>query len=101
MRSVSARLSGPLRGRWDLARNPAVWGPWMKAHEEDLKGTGQRETLLWSDAHAGLILKVDESAGVLRPVGTGKIVCSGGSVLVAATDDCADSLPDESTAATL
>ena len=34
----------------------------------DMKGDGKKETYLWSDAHYGLLLKVDETAGVLRPV---------------------------------
>jgi hypothetical protein len=34
----------------------------------DLKGDGKKETYLWSDIHAGLLLKVDEPAGLLRPV---------------------------------
>ena len=34
----------------------------------DLKGDGKKETYLWSDAHFGLLLKVDEAAGSLRPV---------------------------------
>lgn len=34
----------------------------------DLDGDGQTEPYLWSDFHHGLLLRVDEAAGVLRPV---------------------------------
>ena len=34
----------------------------------DLGSKGQKETYLWSDSHFGLLLKVDEQAGLLHPV---------------------------------
>ena len=59
--------------RWDAELDPAFFSHYKMARRLiplhlDLKGDGKKETYLWSDIHAGLLLKVDEPAGLLRPV---------------------------------
>jgi len=44
----------------------------------DLKGDGKKETYLWSDSHFGLLFKVDEAAGSLRPVAGLGVLDTGG-----------------------
>lgn len=59
--------------KWDAELDPAFFSHYKMARRLipihlDLKGDGKKETYLWSDIHAGLLLKVDEPAGLLRPV---------------------------------
>jgi hypothetical protein len=59
--------------RWDAEVDPAFFSHYKMARRMvpirlDLKGDGKKETYLWSDSHFGLLLKVDEAAGLLRPV---------------------------------
>lgn len=80
--------------RWDAQVDPRLFTHFKMAarmvpFRADLQGAGQREQFLRSDAHAGLILKVDEAAGFLRPVAGLGVVMQGGSSH-AAIDD-----PDE------
>lgn len=59
--------------RWAAELDPAFFPHYKMTHgmhpmRQDLDGDGKKEPYLWSDSHFGLLLKVDESAGVLRPV---------------------------------
>ena len=59
--------------RWAEALNPMLFpggkmAMRMNPCQYDLDGKGKRDKFLWSEAHGGLLLKVDEAAGLLRPV---------------------------------
>ncbi len=59
--------------RWDAELDPGIllslqMARRMIAIRLDLKGEGKKVTYLWSDAHFGLLLKVDEAAGCCAPV---------------------------------
>ena len=59
--------------KWDAELDPRLFSHFKMARRLipirlDLKGDGKKQTYLWSDAHFGLLLKVDEAAGLLRPV---------------------------------
>ncbi|MFM7290495.1 MAG: PA14 domain-containing protein [Planctomycetia bacterium] len=69
--------------RWDSELDPQFFGHGKMARRMfpirlDLKGDGRKETYLWSDAHFGLLLKVDEAAGLLRPVAGMGVLDTGG-----------------------